>query len=700
MLDLNLSIRGLSGVGPKISEKLEKIGLSTIKDLLFYYPRKWEDYRNFTPIIWCNRDQEVTIKGRITAITKDRTRVKHMMVVKATVEDETGEIKAVWFNQGFIERMIKVNMPVTLHGKIDYDWKNKERNLSGPIIIREERIEPVYVESNGISSKIYEKIISQALHFVDNLEDWLPEEVKDEYDLVDLAEAARQIHHPSSLEALEAAKYRLAFDELFLINLSMAQTRTEAGTEIGVAMSVDEAVLKGFVSSLSFDLTNAQRKTAWEIVKDLGKSHPMNRLLEGDVGSGKTVVGAIACLVIVKSGYQAVWMAPTEILAKQHFNNLSKLLSPFEIKVALVTGSVKDDHHKADVIVGTQALIQDKMEYPRLGLLVVDEQHRFGVAQRGKLRNRQLTAGDQKGAMPHLLSMTATPIPRTLALALYGDLDISIIDELPAGRQVIKTRIVSPNERMKAYSFIKKEVDEGRQVFVVCPLINQKVKNKKQKDNEGKIEETTEAEIENSLSQAELFEVEKKSAIEEYEKLSKEIFPEFKIGLLHGKMKNKEKEEVMRDFSEGKLAILVSTAVIEVGIDVPNATVMMIEGAERFGLAQLHQFRGRVGRGKHQSYCLLFANSWSKNTEERLRALVESSDGFKLAEKDLALRGPGELAGIRQSGLPDLKMASLTDTILIQKTRSAAEKIMRADLSNYPILISKLEEFRNTRHLE
>lgn len=681
MLNLDISIAALSGVGPKIQEKMTQAGLKTVKDLLFYFPRKWEDYRNFTPITWCNRDQVVTIKGTITDISKQRTSLRNMVIVRARVKDQTGEIAAVWFNQGFIERMLSKNLPVTLHGKIDYDWKNKERIISNPTIVKEEKIAPVYSESSGIHSKIYEKIISSALQVVNNLEEWLPDEIKDEYDLIDLPEAIRQIHHPSSFEALNAAKYRLAFDELFLIALSMAKVRSEIQSEPGFKMEFHENLMKEFVAKLPFKLTDAQRKVAWEIIKDLQQSEPMNRLIEGDVGSGKTVVGAMAALVVIKNGYQVAWMAPTEILAKQHYKNLTKLLENFDIKTALVTGSVKDDHTEADIIIGTQALIQERMTYNNLGLVIVDEQHRFGVAQRASLRSKNKQ-------MPHLLSMTATPIPRTLALALYGDLDISVINQMPEGRQSIVTEIIEPAKRNQAYKFIRSEIENGRQAFVICPLIDTKKKD------------LSENELESELSQVELFEVEKKSAVQEYEKLSKEIFPELKIGLLHGKMKPKEKEAIMNQFASGELNILVSTAVVEVGIDIQNATVMMIEGAERFGLAQLHQFRGRVGRGKDQSYCMLFAQSWSDATKARLQALVDSSNGFELAEKDLALRGPGELVGIKQSGLPDLKMASLTDTILIQKARSAAEMIISKNLDNYPKLIEKMDEFQRTRHLE
>ncbi|MDO8512950.1 MAG: ATP-dependent DNA helicase RecG [bacterium] len=676
MLDLDISISALPGVGPKIKEKLERVGLRQISDLLFYFPRKWEDYRNFTPIAWCRRDEEVTIKGIIIKVEKERTRLRNMMIVKARVQDETGEINAVWFNQGFMERMVRANQKVTLHGKVDFDWKNKERVLASPILVKEEKIVPVYSEGAGISSKIYEKIIKSALAVADNLEEWLPDEVKEEHDLINLAEAIKQIHHPSSFEALNAAKLRLAFDELFLIALSMAEARAELKKEKGLPVKIDEELLKKFTSKLPYILTDAQRKATWEIIKDVERGRPMNRLVEGDVGSGKTVVGTMAALAVINNGYQVAWMAPTEILARQHYKNVADMLNFFGIKIALVTGNLKEDYTDADMIIGTHALIQDNMVYKNLGLVIVDEQHRFGVAQRSKLRNKQ-----HEDRMPHLLSMTATPIPRTLALALYGDLEISIINQMPEGRQKVKTQVVSPTDRQKAYDFIKAEILKGRQAFVICPLIESS--NSKIPDG-----------------QIDLFEVERKSAVKEFEKLSKNVFPDLSIGLLHGRMKAKEKELIMNDFSKGKINILVATAVVEVGIDIPNATVMMIEGAERFGLAQLHQFRGRVGRGKSQAYCLLFSESWSDTTKLRLQALVESNDGFELAERDLQLRGPGELAGIRQSGLPDLKMASLTDTILIKKARVSAERLIARGLNRYPLLNKKLDEFEHSRHLE
>ena len=428
-------------------------------------------------------------------------------------------------------------------------------------------------------------------------------------------------------------------------------------------------------------MSDAQRKSAWEALKDLEKPRPMNRLLEGDVGSGKTIVAAIASLNVVKAGYQAAYLAPTEILANQHFRTFSNLLEKFGVKIGLVAGKKKLDE-EVDILIGTHALLQDKIKFSKLALAIIDEQHRFGVEQRAKLCR-------QKNFIPHLLSMTATPIPRTLTLTIYGDLDLSVIDELPKGRKKIITKIIQPKDKTQPYNFIAEQVKEGRQVFVICPRID-----------------PPKSPAESSSGQA-IFDERKfswmdvKAVKQEYEKLSKDVFPDLRLNMLHGKMKSQEKEDVMKDFKEGKIDILVSTSVVEVGIDVPNASVMMIEGADRFGLSQLHQFRGRVGRAEHQSYCFLFAESSTQNTVARLKILVESEDGFRLAEKDLQLRGPGQFFGREQSGLPDLAMSSLKDTKLIEEVQRAVKMFFeKADIKNYPLLQNKLNEFKKEIHWE
>ncbi len=543
-------------------------------------------------------------------------------------------------------------------------------------LIHTGRIVPIYSESKGLTSKWLRGKIKEVLNLISEIPDFLPLEIKEEYNLMDLDTAVREIHFPQNQEMLQKSKIRLSFDELFLIQLNYLKQKIDWQTNQSPIVEFQEGVVKKFVQSLPFQLTFDQKRCAWEILKDLKQPHPMNRLLEGDVGSGKTIVACIAILNVVKAGYSAVLICPTEVLAKQHFERIKKLLKPLGVRVELLVGStkksLKEKIHQAissgeiDLVVGTHSLIQEKISFKNLALAVIDEQHRFGVEQRAAIRRK-----NQTHLAPHVLLMTATPIPRTLALALYGDLDLSLIREMPPGRQKIITRFVRPQERSKAYDFIRKKIAAGRQCFVICPLI----------------EESDKLGI--------------KAATSEFEKLSKETFPEFRVGMLHGKMKASEKDKIMFKFQKGELDILVSTPVVEVGIDVPNATVMLIEDAERFGLAQLHQFRGRVGRGQHQSYCFLFTESSARTVYARLKAILEAKDGFELAEKDLEIRGPGEIYGLRQHGFPDLKMASLKDLNLIQKAKQAAEKFLSAyNLEDFPQLKQELNRFGVERHLE
>jgi ATP-dependent DNA helicase RecG len=498
-----------------------------------------------------------------------------------------------------------------------------------------------------------------------------------------LEAAICQIHFPDDQQSLEQARCRLSFDEFFLIQMGVLHQRHAWRTEPGRAVAVDGGLLESFVYSLPFELTKAQQRVLREIVNDLRSDKPMNRLLQGDVGSGKTVVAVAAMLLTVVSGFQAVIMAPTEILAEQHYKNVTQLLegiSGTEVKgpsafsapsprIRLLTGSLrpaeKEQIHReiaageVDIVIGTHALIQEGVSFKDLALAIIDEQHRFGVTQRAALR--------QKGYNPHVLVMSATPIPRSLALTIYGDLDISVIDELPPGRQEIETRWLKSRERERAYSFVRSQIEKGHQAFIICPLVEESEK------------------------------IEAKAAVEEHRRLQEEIFPDLQLGLLHGRMKGKEKEAVMAQFHQGELDILVSTSVVEVGIDVPNATVMLVEGAERFGLAQLHQFRGRVGRSEHQSYCLLVADSPSFEGEQRLMAIESTQDGFALAEKDMELRGPGEFFGTRQSGLPDLKLAKLSDVRILEQARTEALALFRddPDLSRpeHRLLARKVDEF-------
>jgi ATP-dependent DNA helicase RecG len=555
------------------------------------------------------------------------------------------------------------------------------------------RIVPVYPLTEGLHQKQMRTLMKRAVDtYAPALPEHLPEEVRRAADLMSLPEAVAGYHFPDSWQALEQAKHRLAFDELFLIQLTAQQRRRQwQEGQPGIRLQAAEGWLDQVIARLPFQLTGAQAKVLAEVAGDMASGRPMNRLVQGDVGSGKTVVAALAMYLAVHHGYQAMLMAPTEILAEQHYRSLSSLIAtmagqtepasasgqdtplfealggdgPKAPRLGLLTGSSKNRKQvlqgladgSLNIVIGTQALIQEGVEVARLGLAVVDEQHRFGVQQRSALR--------QKGFNPHLLVMTATPIPRTLGLTIYGDLDISTIDEMPPGRQPIKTKWFPPDERKRAYEFMRRQVQEGRQAFVICPLIEESEK------------------------------MEVRAATAEYERLHRLVFPEFKLGLLHGRLKNKEKDEAMQAFARNEVQILVSTSVVEVGIDVPNATVMAIEGAERFGLAQLHQFRGRVGRGEHQSYCMLLSDSPAAEINPRLHAIEETQNGFRLAEIDLELRGPGELFGTRQSGLLELKVARLTDVELIEETRREAGQLLDRDpeLVGAPLLRERLSTF-------
>ncbi|MFH1188127.1 MAG: ATP-dependent DNA helicase RecG, partial [bacterium] len=570
------------------------------------------------------------------------------------------------------------------------------------------RLVPVYSLTNNVTQKQIRFLIKQILKLTEEVEDWLPDKVKDDLDLMNISDALYQIHFPNNKQSLEAARKRLKFDEHFFIQLQSQFIKLEIEQNKAQAIKFKEQETKDFVNSLPFTLTNDQKKAAWEILQDIEKDSPMNRLLEGNVGSGKTVVAAMALLNVFLNNFQAVFMAPTEILASQHFKSISELLDDYDVKIGLLTrsnflvnndepspspsaggGSVEPspspsaggetsnsplrkgglikmiENGEIDIIIGTHALIQEKVNFKNLALAIIDEQHRFGVEQRHALNKKD----GLKKTMPHFLSMTATPIPRSLSLALYGDLDLSIIREMPKNRKAVITKVVSAENRDKAYQFISDQVKQGRQIFVVCPLIDPSDK------------------------------LGYKSASSEYEKLNKKIFPDLKIGLLHGRLKKEEKEKVMKDFLDNKINILVSTSVIEVGIDIPNATIMMIEGAERFGLAQLHQFRGRVGRSNHQSYCLLFTELSGQKIQERLNCLVSCNDGFELAERDLELRGPGEVYGIRQSGTPEFKIASFSDVEIIKLAKSEAQGII-GEIGEHALLKNKLEEYNREVHME
>ena len=687
---LNTPIENLTRVGKSTASRLKKLGINTVFDLLYYFPFRYDDFSQVVKIKDLRPNQQVTIRGKIVLLENRRSWRKKMVITEALIEDDTGSVKVVWFNQPFLIKNLKPGDEILIAGTTEFDNLSLQfvspayEKFTGFDSINTAKIVPIYPLTNNLTQKQLRFLINLALQSLSLVKEWLPEYIITEQNLFVLGKALKEIHFPSNFKTLEQARYRLKFDELFLISLQTQILRQYLAQTKAPQIPFCEQEIKNFVSSLPFTLTSDQKKAAYQILLDLEKSQGANRLLEGDVGSGKTVVAALALLNTALNDFQTALMAPTEILARQHFLTLKKLLAPFKIKIALLTSSEKimsDDNREivdknkvleaiakgqVDLIIGTHALIQQEVQYGNLGLVIVDEQHRFGVEQR-----KMLKAKNKNGLTPHFLSMTATPIPRSLALILYGDLDLSIIKEMPQGRKKIITRLVKEANRQSTYQFIRQEIKNGQQVFVICPLIDPSDK------------------------------LGVKSVKEEFKRLDKDIFPDLAIGLLHGKLKAKEKEKIMTDFKNIKIKILVSTSVIEVGIDMPNATIMMIEGADRFGLAQLHQFRGRVGRGEKQSYCFLFTENGSEKTQQRLKALVNSNDGFALAEYDLQFRGPGEVYGTRQSGLPELKIASLADLPLINLTKSEARKFFaQYKLDNFPLLKAKLEEVKLIDHLE
>jgi len=659
----------LSRVGQVLTKRLKKLGLENNLDLLFYYPNRYEDFSIISKIANLQLDQTTTVKGKVEIINNRRSWRRRMMITEAVIKDDTEGIKVVWFNQPFISKIIKAGEEIFISGKVSQDqigllFKNPIYEKARADTTHTARIIPIYPLTEGITQKQIRFLTKQVVQNISNIEDWLPEKIIKQYKLLALKEALQQIHFPDNWQKLRAAQRRLGFDELFIIQLFNLKNKKELAQKKAPIIKFQKKPIINLVDNLPFKLTASQKKCAWQIIKDLEKNKPMNRLLEGDVGSGKTVIAAIAMYNTALNNYQAVLMAPTEILAEQHYQTLTNILG--KDTVAIVTRNKKSIFHDSKIIVGTHALIQQKIKFNNLALAIIDEQHRFGVAQRQALQEKSgLT-----NLIPHFLSMTATPIPRTLALTAYGDLDLSIINEMPKGRKKIITRLVPEEKREKAYQFIREKIINSEQVFVICPLISESDK------------------------------LGVKSVEAEYERLKKEIFPDCNIAKLHGKLKPKIKEEIMADFRDKKYHLLVSTSVVEVGVDITNATIIMIEGAERFGLAQLHQFRGRVGRSEKQSYCLLFTNSNAPATIERLESLVKSHDGFKLAEYDLKLRGPGAMYSTEQSGfVSNFKIANLSDHILITEAKEAAKNIID-ELKNYPLAQKRLEKFQKIIHLE
>ncbi|MEK7502645.1 MAG: ATP-dependent DNA helicase RecG, partial [Patescibacteria group bacterium] len=628
-MNLDTPINQAGPIFKKYSSRLEKLGIKKMEDFLYHIPFRYEDYSLVSKIADIQLGEIVTIKGEVTEVKNEYTR-RWKNLQKAKVADETGEIDIIWFNQPFIPKIIKKGDMVSLAGKVDW-FKNKailqspqyEVLFSENEPIHTARLVPIYNETRGISSKWLRrqisKIIKEQIQFMN---EYIPDSIIEKRELMGLKRAIEQIHFPKSLAEAEKARARLAFDELFFLQLAALFRRSQwKNNFVGNPFSISKYKknIEEFLEKLPFDLTNAQKKAIKEVFKDLSSKKPMNRLLEGDVGSGKTVVAGIAMFLAYLNGFQSAIMAPTEILALQHFKTIDSLLSPFKVRVGIVTGSKKENNKDCDILVGTHALLSKKISFKNLGLAVIDEQQRFGVEQRAVIR--------KKGKSPHLLTMTATPIPRTIALTLYGDLDLSFLDEMPRGRKVVKTWLVPKEKREDAYKWITKQIiDSCGQVFIICPFIE-------------------ESETMTTV----------KAAVKEFERLKKEVFPNLKLELLHGKLKAKEKDTILNKFKNGQANILVATPVVEVGIDIPNATIMVIEAADRFGLSQLHQLRGRVGRSDKQSYCLLFTESQNPGTIQRLKSLESIFVGAELAELDLKLRGPGEIYGTAQHGAMQLK---------------------------------------------
>ncbi len=666
---LDAPVTRLPGVGPGFAQKLGKLGVRTVRDLLYLLPRRYEDYSNLRTIAQLRWGEEVTVIGTVWEI-KSRPIGEERRLVTARVGDGTGEMEMTWFAP-FIERQLHIGHAYAFSGKVDsYRGVPTMRHPSFEPLDRNQvstgRLVPVYPLTEGLSAPWLRRVMDRAVKtWAAEVPDFLPEAVRREYQLLPLAQALTQIHFPDSREMLAAAHRRLSFDEFLLLQLGFLSARQHFRGTPAAPLPADPAAEAAFLAALPFSLTQAQRRALAQIADDLRKDRPMSRLLQGDVGSGKTVVAAAALWFAVADGKQGAIMAPTEILAEQHARSFARLFERLKhplknrpVRVVLLTGGLRTAEREealaaiatgeADIVVGTHALIQRGVTFRNLAVAVVDEQHRFGVEQRAALRQRNF-AGSSRPIQPHMLVMSATPIPRSLALTIYGDLDISVIDEMPAGRTPVKTKWLTSTERERAYGFIRRQVQAGHQAFIIYPLVEES--------------ETTDA----------------KAAVEEYTRLQQVIFPDLRVALLHGRLKADEKDRVMRAFAAGESDILVATAVVEVGIDVPNATVILIESAERFGLAQLHQFRGRVGRGEHPSYCILISDAAEGDSRRRLQALENTTDGFALAQIDLELRGPGDFFGTRQSGLPPLRTAQLSDLRTLEEARNAAQKLFAAD---------------------
>jgi ATP-dependent DNA helicase RecG len=689
---LDASVTVLPSVGPKHAQTLGHLGLYTLRDMLYYFPRRYDDYSQLKPINRLWYGEVVTVIGSVQSVNTRQAHGGQFQVVEALVSDGTGALRATWFNQPWVAKRLHHGMQVALSGKIDQYLgrlviNNPELEQLEQQQLSTNRIVPVYPLTAQITQRWIRRLMNQVVtQWAPRVRDPLPESLRRSAGVVELSTALLQIHFPDSAERLKAARHRLAFDEIFLLQLGVLRQKRNWQERTGRIFSTPDEWMASQIERLPFPLTNAQLRSIQDISADLQSGKPMNRLLQGDVGSGKTIVAAMAIAMVTQHGAQAAIMAPTGILAEQHYQNLRRLLasggedtsqdsSPLKVEeIRLMVGATPETDKREireglangaiKLVVGTHALIEDPVVFADLELTIVDEQHRFGVEQRAALRS--------KGTNPHLLVMTATPIPRSLALTVYGDLDLSVIDEMPPGRQPVSTYVITPLEQERAYRLIRSQVESGRQAFIIYPLVEESEKS------------------------------ESKAAVEEYTRLQSEVFPRLNLGLLHGRMRPEEKDEVMERFRSGEIHILVSTSVVEVGVDVPNATVMLIEGANRFGLAQLHQFRGRVGRGGDQAFCLLIPDTSDAVENERLQVMAQTNDGFVLAEKDLEQRGPGEFIGTRQSGYAEqIKLASLMDVLLIEKARRHAQGLFELDpnLENpeHQPLAAALERFWGDR---
>ena len=715
---------------------LKKLKINTIKNLLWHFPSRYEQPYETKGIADISLGDNITIHGEVIESKLEKTWRKKMNLAQTLISDGSGTVKVIWFNQPYMVNILQPKTPVTITGKAQ---KNKKGiyianpiykigvfgspGAENPDLQQPATLSPMYPETYGVSSKWLrfgiQKILEEILKY--DFPDYLPNPILKRYNLPSLKTSLLYIHAPKSLKNIESAKKRFAFEEIFFIQLNRAKQRMLQKKMRSFKISISEQDYAAFVDSIPFQMTKAQENAIKDILEDIQKSFPMARLLEGDVGSGKTAVAMLASFAAAKNNFQAAYMAPTEVLARQHFENFVKYFSRLNIKIGLITSSEckkfpskinpgLPTHISAnqllkwtasgemDIVIGTHSLIQDKVKFKNLALVVVDEQHRFGIRQRASLLKKDVAYNP--ALAPHLLSMTATPIPRTLALTIYGDLDLTLLDELPPERKNVTTFIVPPGDRRRAYEHIREELKKGRQAFVVCPRIE--IEDKKPEAKKGG-NTTSYPPAGCEASQRLQFQISNMKAVkEEYKKLSNDIFPEYKIEMLHGKIKPKEKEKIMQNFRKGEIKILVATSVIEVGVDVPNATCILIEGADRFGLAQLYQLRGRVIRSSYKSFCFLFSESSSKKTMERLKALREAKNGFELAEYDLAMRGPGELSGNKQWGISDIAMEGLKNIKMVAAARNEAQKLLKEDveLKNYPALCKKALIYDEILHYE